>query len=99
MLRGGLSTTKSGEACQLFLPLVVVIGFSNANLAGKLPHHHLGRSLFIFIFPHSVLFMNYISFIEDPHTWLTLSTDETKEIFENSRVFPDLDTQTPKESE
>ena len=43
--------------------------------------------------------MNYISFIEDPRTWLTLSTDETKEIFENSRAFPDLDTQTPKESE
>ena len=43
--------------------------------------------------------MNYISFIEDPHTWLTLSSDGAKEIFENSRVFPDLDSQTPKESE
>ena len=67
MLRGGLSTTKSGEACQLFLPLVVVIGFSNANLASKLPHHHLVRSLFIFIFSHTMLSMNFISFIEDPH--------------------------------
>ena len=43
--------------------------------------------------------MNFISFFEDRHTWLNLSSDETKEVFENSRVFPDLDTQNPKESE